>query len=721
MDVPYLALLAAAAALSAASAWRVKLGPAALGALAVLAGYHYAAYFAGRFDLVIVYINAALGQSLLERAAGALATIPGAVLTMVLPLAVAGVWARSRWPFAAAALLLLYAAAEKPFATVDDVFPGYGPASGMGLNPLLRSIWAVPHPVAVLAGYGLLLGGALARRLDIFKWGWWLTSLGLLLGALWSYETFGWAGYWAWDPVENALLAVWLAATAAIHLKSWGAQLATAGILLGAVALNQGGFSALHSFVGSTPTPQILLFASAALTVLGLLRIAVPKDLGLGVAAGGMLATALVIYVVNAAPALYSVTTGASIAPPAGDVFVAWLLLPLASAVYAGTAVMSIYYAGVGKWKYIVALYALYIFVAAAVAWVYKYASESPTSTNFFIYLLWMGSATAAYYVAKSRHSPLHKALHVATLLLLIFIAASGPYAYSQSYYKLLAVDSIGARYFTLLPWPYPQSISVEKVEVAPDGRVVEIPPNAPLRNPPNYSAFVEKVGGRFTLDGLNYTVVDAGGVKYVVVWGGGQRLGSVGEVPVVRVERNGTAVIFPAPLDLVEALSENPAAVEQYLRCHGNNSALVPGGFIINAVLTADGNEVPLSLRFDVSGVLKGVGAVAIGVGHFEGLVGQTVLLLPPSSLEIGGPAWDLATALYVKTLMEQCNPRAALFIIERMGGRGLADLARYLHQGGSVWVVAFKPVPAVTLVWTTSAAVLVISFLMIKRPEER
>ncbi|MEM3835840.1 MAG: cytochrome C biogenesis protein, partial [Pyrobaculum sp.] len=191
MDVPYLALLAAAAALSAASAWRVKLGPAALGALAVLAGYHYAAYFAGRFDLVIVYINAALGQSLLERAAGALATIPGAVLTMVLPLAVAGVWARSRWPFAAAALLLLYAAAEKPFATVDDVFPGYGPASGMGLNPLLRSIWAVPHPVAVLAGYGLLLGGALARRLDIFKWGWWLTSLGLLLGALWSYETFG--------------------------------------------------------------------------------------------------------------------------------------------------------------------------------------------------------------------------------------------------------------------------------------------------------------------------------------------------------------------------------------------------------------------------------------------------------------------------------------------------------------------------------------------------
>ena len=720
MDIPYLALLAAAAALNALAAWRVKLGPAALGTAAVLAVYHYAAYFRGRYDLVIVYINAAVGQGPLERAAGALATIPGAVLTMALPMAAAGVWARSRWPFAATALLLVYAAAERPFATLNDVFPGYHPASGMGLNPLLRSIWAVPHPVAVLTGYGLLLGGALARRHDIFKWGWWLTSLGLLLGALWSYETFGWAGYWAWDPVENALLAVWLAATAALHFKNWGARMATAGILLGAVALNQGGFSALHSFVGSTPTPQILLAASLVSTAYGLLRVAMPKDLGLGVVAGGMMAAALVIYAVNVAPALYSAVTGASISPPAGDAFVAWLLPPLASATYAGTAVASIYYAGTRKWKYIVVLFVVYIFVAASAAWVYRYAFESPLSTNFFIYLLWLGSATAAYYVAKSRHPPLHKALHIAVFLLLVFIAASGPYSYSQSYYKLLAVDSIGARYFTLLPWPYPQSVSVEKVEVVPDGRVVEIPPNAPMPNPPNYTAYVERVGGRFTLEGLNYTVVDAGGVKYVVVWGGGQTLGRVGDVPVVRVERNGTAVVFPAPLDLVEALSENPAAVAQYLRCYGNKSTLVPGGLAINAVLLVDGREIPLALRFDVSGVLKGVGAVAIGVGRVEGLVGYTALLLPPSAFEIGGPPWDLATALYVKTLMEQCNPRAALFIIEKIGGRGLADLARYLQKDSAVWVVALKPVPVATLVWAAAAAVVTLSLILIVKQEQ-
>ena len=42
-------------------------------------------------------------------------------------------------------------------------------------------------------------------------------GVGQLLGAHWAYEEVGWGGYYAWDPVENAALMPWLAATAFLH------------------------------------------------------------------------------------------------------------------------------------------------------------------------------------------------------------------------------------------------------------------------------------------------------------------------------------------------------------------------------------------------------------------------------------------------------------------------------------------------------------------------
>ena len=32
---------------------------------------------------------------------------------------------------------------------------------------------------------------------------WGYLTFGIVLGAWWSYETLGWGGYWAWDPVEQ--------------------------------------------------------------------------------------------------------------------------------------------------------------------------------------------------------------------------------------------------------------------------------------------------------------------------------------------------------------------------------------------------------------------------------------------------------------------------------------------------------------------------------------
>ena len=43
---------------------------------------------------------------------------------------------------------------------------------------------------------------------------WLFLTIGITLGAAWSYEVLGWGGYWAWDPVENVSFIPWLLATA---------------------------------------------------------------------------------------------------------------------------------------------------------------------------------------------------------------------------------------------------------------------------------------------------------------------------------------------------------------------------------------------------------------------------------------------------------------------------------------------------------------------------
>src|SRR5208282_6459741 len=53
------------------------------------------------------------------------------------------------------------------------------------------------------------------RRWTLFAWG--FLTIGIILGAWWSYEVLGWGGYWAWDPVENAAFLPWITGTAFLH------------------------------------------------------------------------------------------------------------------------------------------------------------------------------------------------------------------------------------------------------------------------------------------------------------------------------------------------------------------------------------------------------------------------------------------------------------------------------------------------------------------------
>ncbi len=171
------------------------------------------------------------------------------------------------------AILLVFVA--NPFVTQ------IAPPDGAGLNPSLQNPYMVAHPPLLYLGYvgltvpfafamGALLAGraderwiVATRRSTLFAWA--ALGVGQLLGAKWAYEEVGWGGYYAWDPVENAALMPWLAATAFLHsvmiqekrgmLKVWNVLLVILAFslsLFGTFLTRSGIVSSIHSFTQSS-------------------------------------------------------------------------------------------------------------------------------------------------------------------------------------------------------------------------------------------------------------------------------------------------------------------------------------------------------------------------------------------------------------------------------------------------------------------------------------
>ena len=187
----------------------------------------------------------------------------------------------------------LLAGPADPFIAVE-VPPGY---DGPGPNPLLQNhILMAFHPPILYLGYigftvpfafavaalatGRLSEGWLAatRRWTVASWG--FLTLGIVLGAWWSYETLGWGGYWAWDPVENASLLPWLTGTAYLHsvivqeqramLRVWNLSLVIATFsltILGTFLTRSGVLASVHSFTESGIGPAILGFFAVIVAV----------------------------------------------------------------------------------------------------------------------------------------------------------------------------------------------------------------------------------------------------------------------------------------------------------------------------------------------------------------------------------------------------------------------------------------------------------------------
>src|SRR5690348_904289 len=107
------------------------------------------------------------------------------------------------------------------------------PPNGAGMNVSLQNPYMLIHPPLLYLGYvGLTVPfafamAALASRRTDERWlhatrrwtlaSWTFLGVAILIGAKWAYETIGWGGYYAWDPVENAALMPWLASTAFLH------------------------------------------------------------------------------------------------------------------------------------------------------------------------------------------------------------------------------------------------------------------------------------------------------------------------------------------------------------------------------------------------------------------------------------------------------------------------------------------------------------------------
>jgi len=164
---------------------------------------------------------------------------------------------------------------SSPFATQSPA-----PTEGAGMVPSLQNPYMLAHPPMLYLGYvGLTvpfafgMGALLARRTDerwivaTRRWtlsAWMFLGIGQLLGAHWAYVEIGWGGYYAWDPVENAALMPWLAATAFLHsvmiqekrgmLKVWNVVLVTLAFSLsifGTFLTRSGVINSIHSFAKS--------------------------------------------------------------------------------------------------------------------------------------------------------------------------------------------------------------------------------------------------------------------------------------------------------------------------------------------------------------------------------------------------------------------------------------------------------------------------------------
>ena len=186
--------------------------------------------------------------------------------------------------------------ASNPFERLPQPVP-----EGVGLNPLLQDIGLAFHPPTLYLGYvglslafsfavGALLtnevGPTFAKVMRPWVLGAWIfLTIGITAGSYWAYYELGWGGWWFWDPVENASLMPWLAATALLHsvsvlaardaLRTWTVMLGVVAFsmsMVGTFLVRSGILTSVHAFAvdperGSFILVLLAIYIGGALTL----------------------------------------------------------------------------------------------------------------------------------------------------------------------------------------------------------------------------------------------------------------------------------------------------------------------------------------------------------------------------------------------------------------------------------------------------------------------
>ena len=155
----------------------------------------------------------------------------------------------------------------------------------MAIHPPLLYVGFVVFTVPFAFAIGMLATGRVGDRWQIECRRWTLVaftflSVGIVLGAWWSYQVLGWGGFWGWDPVENAALLPWLCGTAYLHsvlvqerrglMRVWNLSLSIATFaltILGTFLTRSGVITSVHSFSESTLGPLLIGFFFAVVIV----------------------------------------------------------------------------------------------------------------------------------------------------------------------------------------------------------------------------------------------------------------------------------------------------------------------------------------------------------------------------------------------------------------------------------------------------------------------
>ena len=241
-----------------------------------------------------------LWVTILGLAGGAVAILERRVLERTLT---ATLGAQALISFGFYAFLLF---ASNPFSRAFPV-----PEDGQGLNPLLQDPGLAFHPPTLYIGYvgmsvafsfavGALVthdvGRDFARAMRPWVLGAWIfLTLGITAGSYWAYYELGWGGWWFWDPVENASLMPWLAATALLHsvsvlatrdgLRAWTIMLAVVAFsmsMIGTFLVRSGILTSVHAFAvdperGSFILALLALYIGGALALFAI-RIGTVKE-----------------------------------------------------------------------------------------------------------------------------------------------------------------------------------------------------------------------------------------------------------------------------------------------------------------------------------------------------------------------------------------------------------------------------------------------------------